>query len=220
MTLRRYCQGSKRAELQGEGLKQYFLDAAAGKATPEEHIFPNVPESMEYMGIYERFVKYTRAEKAVRSFQSLNTGTKNTLEPFYHVMEHIPYLIDATARTGYQGGFALNRRPRVEKSLIDAFGVRGYYAIAWYCICNWQQMTSTSTYRPHEALGKTSSKETAYWKQYKHRVWFQLAYCLLVKWNGDFSQFPGLAETLKSVKDFAVQPRCNKGLNTALRNRD
>lgn len=204
-TLRRYSEGSKKAEFDGPALKKLFSDSRSGAEDLDESLFPGLPNQDDYIRVYDKFVKLTRQKVPLRSFQSLSLGTKTTLEPFYYVMEYMPYLLDPVAHTGYQGGAPLNKRPRVETSLMEALSKSQYYAVVWYCICNWQQMNTASSYRPHEALSKTTSKEVAYWRQYKFRVWFQLAYCICVLWQKKFDQFPKLLETLKGVRKFSVQ---------------
>ena len=168
-----------------------------------EVLFPGI-ESDQYRLLHRRFISMTKKCRAPRSFQSLNTGTKNSLEHFYHVMEHIPYLYDAASREGYKGGKSIKNRPRVETALVDKFGKREYYVIAFYCIANWRQMKTTSTYRPHEALGSGQQKENIYWGQYKHQCWFQLAWCLIKQWKVQLVDFPSLELKLDGMKTFKV----------------
>jgi hypothetical protein len=205
-TLRRYSEGEKRHELEQDSFKKLFFgsqDAAGSKDSNDDVLFPGTPPN-NYQKLYARFVTMTKKRRGLRSFQSLNTGTKNSLEHFYHVIEHIPYLFDAGAREGYKGGKSISTRPRVETSLIDKFGKREYYAIAFYCISNWSDMKTASTYRPHEALGSTKEKENLYWSQYQHQCWFQLAWCLIKQWKVPSADFPALELKLDAVKTFKV----------------
>ena len=171
--------------------------------SPSELLFPGIGKE-EFRHLHRRFVTMTKKHRPLRSFQSLNTGTKNSLEHFYHVMEHIPYLYDPGARAGYKGGSGINKRPKVETSLIDKFGQREYYAIAFYCMCNWRQMKTASNYRPHEALGLSKEKEQLYWSQYEHQCWFQLAWCLMKQWRVSLPEFPRLELKLDSLEKFRV----------------
>jgi hypothetical protein len=212
ITLRHYSDGAKKDEVGDEPLNKRFQDARNETDDPETRLFSGLPEA-HFPGVYTRFLRQTKRGRGMRTFQSLNTGTKSTLEVFYQVMEHIPYLIDEVARTGYKGGSPIQNRPRVETSLTP-LGKRQYYAIAWYCICNWPEMASTSTYRPHEALvAAGKDKEMTYWNQYKYRVWFQLAF-QLHEWGQDFKDFPRLMQTVRNVKSFTVSHPCRLGLTS------
>ena len=205
-TLRRYCEGEKRSELEGETFQGLFfrsVNHGQDATLSEDFLFAGMPPDL-YQPVYSRFVKMTTAKRALRSIQSLNTGTKNSLEHFYHVMEHVPYLYDPAARDGYKGGKSIHKRPRVEVSLRQKFGERGYYAIAFYCMANWRQMKTVSTFRPHEALGTTRDKEAMYLDQFKHQSWFQLLWCLIKQWKMPLTEFPKIELKLDSITSFAV----------------
>ena len=205
-TLRKYSEGDKRSELEGDNLRSLFMDSQRSVQTRDlgaEILFPGVDDAV-YQPLHQRFVKMTKNQRGLRSFQSLNNGTKNSLEHFYHVIEHVPYLFDSAARAGYQGGKSIKSRPRVETSLINKFGKREYYAIAFYCITNWKEMKTVSTYRPHEALLVSKDKEAIYWNQYQNKQWFQLAWRLIHNWKTPCIDFPALELKLDSVKKFKV----------------
>jgi hypothetical protein len=206
--LRRYSEGDKRSELELDSCKKFFnlgQNNAEGKVdeSVSEVIFPGSSND-SYRHFHERFVAMTKRKRGLRSFQSLNTGTKNSLEPFYHVVEHMPYLFDMAAREGYKGGKSIKARPRVETSLISKFGKREYYAIMFYCIGNWRDMKTASTYRPHEALAAGQKENHLYWSQYQHRCWFQLAWCLIKQWKVKAVDFPALELKLDGINSFKV----------------
>jgi hypothetical protein len=206
--LRQHCEGDKRHELENDTFRSLFLrdpDDPHGTldGTFSDIIFPGADETL-LERIFHRFVRMTKHHRGIRSFQSLNTGTKNTLEHFYHIIEHVAYLYDSTARAGYKGGKTINTRPRVESSLISKFGKREYYAIMFYCITHWKEMKSTSTYRPHEALGLGQQKEIVYWGQYQHKYWFQLAWCLIKQWKVPPADFSALELKLDGIRKLEV----------------
>jgi hypothetical protein len=192
--------------LESDGFQRLFLsdEQLGSDVSTEEIIFPGMSKD-KYRQVHKSFVSMTKRRRGLRSFQSLNTGTKNSLEHFYHVMEHVPYLFDAAAREGYKGGRAINKRPRVETSLVNKFGKRGYYVIAFYCICNWRHMKTVSVFRPHEALSANSKeKEKLYLSQFHYRCWFQLFWCIMKQWRMTLPDFPKVELTLDSVEKFTV----------------
>lgn len=207
--LRRYSEGDKRPELDQESLQNLFFATQRAitekKESEQELLFPGCPYS-KYQVLHSRFVAMTKRRRGLRSFQSLNTGTKNSLEPFYHVVEHIPYIFDKDARDGYKGGKSIKARPRVETSLVSKFGKREYYAIFFYCMSNWREMKTGSTLRPHEALGAGKEKEALYWSQFEHQTWFQLAWCLIKQWKVAPTDYSAALELkLDAVRSFKVQ---------------
>jgi len=88
-TLRRYSEGDKRSELERDTFQSiFFKGERVMNGTDEstsEVLFPGI-ESDQYRLLHRRFISMTKKCRAPRSFQSLNTGTKNSLSSIKHVV--------------------------------------------------------------------------------------------------------------------------------------
>ena len=60
-----------------------------------------------------------------RSLGNVVSEGRSTLDRFYTVIEEIPKWFSKEAARGYQGGFTIAKRPRVETTLEQIFGKLG-----------------------------------------------------------------------------------------------